>query len=244
MLERKCTASKQPFVWSKWKNIARSPSQPYSVYCWAVFASGGPRRPSIWSSPGIDCLGERVGCPNIHLSVILRANGVVIGMVPNSLDTHQPVEILQAANARTPSINVRAARASAAKDVRPEKSSGLLRLLIIYEFVNDRLATGCQTTLRQPPLAVAPPLFLRSDANHVFVIFLCGISLISMQCAGAGAWTNAACKCDRCARQDASQRAFREPRSPTMSRSVAHKLVRETQAGFVEHLSGGGQWRC
>jgi len=87
-------------------------------------------------------LSARVDVQDIHLSGIPSiANGVVIGMVQNSLDQRiNPVEILQAAQltARLPINAAGGALRLRAKDVRPEILQGSLRLHIIYEFVNDR----------------------------------------------------------------------------------------------------------
>ncbi|MBA3765838.1 MAG: hypothetical protein H0W99_02400 [Acidobacteria bacterium] len=87
-------------------------------------------------------LSARVDVQDIHLSGIPSlANGVVIGMVQNSLDQRiNPVEILQAAQltARLPINAAGGALRLRAKEVRPEILQGSLRLHIIYEFVNDR----------------------------------------------------------------------------------------------------------
>ena len=87
-------------------------------------------------------LSARVDVQDIHLSGIPSlANGVVIGMVQNSLDQRiNPVEILQAAQltARLPINAAGGALRLRAKEVRPEILPGSLRLHIVYEFVNDR----------------------------------------------------------------------------------------------------------
>ena len=87
-------------------------------------------------------LSARVDVQDIHLNGIpTLANGVVMNMVQNSLDTRiNPVEILQAAqlSARLPISAAGGALRLRAKEVRPEIVPGFLRLHIIYEFVSDR----------------------------------------------------------------------------------------------------------
>jgi hypothetical protein len=87
-------------------------------------------------------LSARVDVQDIHLSGIPSlANGVVINLVQNSLDTRiNPVEILQAAQltARLPITAAGGALRLRAREVRPEILPGSLRLHIIYEFVSDR----------------------------------------------------------------------------------------------------------
>ena len=87
-------------------------------------------------------LSARVDVQDIHLNGIpTLANGVVMNMVQNSLDTRiNPVEILQAAqlSARLPISAAGGALRLRAKEVRPEIVPGFLRLHITYEFVNDR----------------------------------------------------------------------------------------------------------
>jgi len=87
-------------------------------------------------------LSARVDVQDIHLNGIpTLANGVVMNMVQNSLDTRiNPVEILQAAqlSARLPISAAGGALRLRAKEVRPEIVPGFLRLHITYEFVNDK----------------------------------------------------------------------------------------------------------
>lgn len=83
-------------------------------------------------------LSARVEVLDIHLSgVPSLANGVVVGLVQNSIDRRiNPVEILQAAqlSARIPIAASGGALRLMAKEVRPEVVQGSLRLHIIYEF--------------------------------------------------------------------------------------------------------------
>jgi hypothetical protein len=87
-------------------------------------------------------LSARVDVQDIHLSGIPSlANGVVVNLVQNSLDTRiNPVEILQAAQltTRLPITAAGGALRLRAKEVRPEILPGSLRLHIIYEFVSDK----------------------------------------------------------------------------------------------------------
>jgi hypothetical protein len=87
-------------------------------------------------------LSARVDVTDIHLNGIpTLANGVIINLVQNSLDTRiNPVEILQAAQltARLPINAAGGALRLRAKDVRPEIVPGSLRLHISYEFVGDK----------------------------------------------------------------------------------------------------------
>ncbi|HEV2912438.1 MAG TPA: hypothetical protein VGX92_03890 [Pyrinomonadaceae bacterium] len=87
-------------------------------------------------------LSARVDVQDIHLSGIPSlANGVVINLVQNSLDSRiNPVEILQSAQltARLPISAAGGALRLRAKEVRPEILQGSLRLHIIYEFIRDK----------------------------------------------------------------------------------------------------------
>lgn len=87
-------------------------------------------------------LSARVDVQDIHLSGIPSlANGVIINLVQNSLDTRiNPVEILQAAQltTRLPIDAAGGALRLRAREVRPEILPGSLRLHIIYEFVSDK----------------------------------------------------------------------------------------------------------
>jgi hypothetical protein len=87
-------------------------------------------------------LGARVDVQDIHLNgVPTLANGVVINLVQNSLDSRiNPVEILQAAQltARLPITAAGGALRLRAREVRPEILPGSLRLHINYEFVSDK----------------------------------------------------------------------------------------------------------
>lgn len=83
-------------------------------------------------------LSARVEVQDIHLNgVPSLANGVIVGLVQNSIDRRiNPVEILQAAqlSARIPIAAAGGALRLLAKEVRPEVVQGSLRLHIIYEF--------------------------------------------------------------------------------------------------------------
>jgi hypothetical protein len=87
-------------------------------------------------------LSARVDVQDIHLSGIPSlANGVVINLVQNSLDSRiNPVEILQAAQltTRLPISAAGGALRLRAREVRPEILPGSLRLHINYEFVSDK----------------------------------------------------------------------------------------------------------
>jgi hypothetical protein len=87
-------------------------------------------------------LSARVDVQDIHLSGIPSlANGVIINLVQNSLDTRiNPVEILQAAQltTRLPITAAGGALRLRAREVRPEILPGSLRLHISYEFVGDK----------------------------------------------------------------------------------------------------------
>jgi hypothetical protein len=87
-------------------------------------------------------LSARVDVQDIHLNgVPTLANGVVINLVQNSLDSRiNPVEILQAAQltARLPITAAGGALRLRAREVRPEILPGSLRLHINYEFVGDK----------------------------------------------------------------------------------------------------------
>ncbi|HEY6189930.1 MAG TPA: hypothetical protein VIW80_19915 [Pyrinomonadaceae bacterium] len=87
-------------------------------------------------------LSARVDVQDIHLSGIPSlANGVIINLVQNSLDTRiNPVEILQAAQltTRLPITAAGGALRLRAREVRPEILPGSLRLHISYEFVSDK----------------------------------------------------------------------------------------------------------
>jgi hypothetical protein len=91
---------------------------------------------------GRQVLSARVDVQDIHLSGIPSlANGVIINLVQNSLDSRiNPVEILQAAQltTRLPITAAGGALRLRAKEVRPEILPGSLRLNIIYEFVSDK----------------------------------------------------------------------------------------------------------
>jgi hypothetical protein len=87
-------------------------------------------------------LSARVDVQDIHLNGIpTLANGVVVNLVQNSLDSRiNPVEILQAAQltARLPITAAGGALRLRAREVRPEILPGSLRLHINYEFVGDK----------------------------------------------------------------------------------------------------------
>lgn len=87
-------------------------------------------------------LSARVDVQDIHLNgVPTLANGVVVNLVQNSLDSRiNPVEILQAAQltARLPITAAGGALRLRAREVRPEILPGSLRLHINYEFVGDK----------------------------------------------------------------------------------------------------------
>jgi hypothetical protein len=87
-------------------------------------------------------LSARVDVQDIHLNgVPTLANGVIINLVQNSLDSRiNPVEILQAAQltARLPITAAGGALRLRAREVRPEILPGSLRLHINYEFVSDK----------------------------------------------------------------------------------------------------------
>ncbi|HEX8144911.1 MAG TPA: hypothetical protein VF553_20250 [Pyrinomonadaceae bacterium] len=87
-------------------------------------------------------LSARVDVQDIHLGGIPSlANGVIINLVQNSLDSRiNPVEILQAAQltTRLPITAAGGALRLRAKEVRPEILPGSLRLHISYEFVSDK----------------------------------------------------------------------------------------------------------
>jgi hypothetical protein len=87
-------------------------------------------------------LSARVDVQDIHLSGIPSlANGVVVNLVQNSLDSRiNPVEILQAAQltTRLPITAAGGALRLRAREVRPEILPGSLRLHISYEFVSDK----------------------------------------------------------------------------------------------------------
>ena len=87
-------------------------------------------------------LSARVDVQDIHLGGIPSlANGVIINLVQNSLDSRiNPIEILQAAqlSARLPITAAGGALRLRAREVRPEILPGSLRLHIFYEFASDK----------------------------------------------------------------------------------------------------------